>query len=468
MTRISLIVLACILMFGAGFAQTQPFVQLILDASGSMHRELATDESRIDGAKRVVTEFVAGLPDDGLNLGIRLYGATTGAFDTDACTDSQLAVVMNGVAKEAIFEAVRGVNPRGGTPIIYALEQATADFEAVPADAARRIILVTDGADSCGGDVAAAVQAVIDRGIDLRVIGFALDAATAQAFSALGAFENALDTVQLATALEATTADLLLPTQAGDQERTDVVHLVTGDSLTGAVSAPISVNASFGTIQIDPNNLLSIVIGSDGEAELRTLAGDVVFGTIASPTIGFFLRAAQAEVEIVSDQVTSITFSAGAAEPLLATLPDAAFTASSFLEDASGPHLPANARFSAVDTPANWATSGQARRNEWIMVDLGKVTRLRAVATMGRANCEDCSGNQWVVAYLVSHSVNGENWEFYSFRGTEVTFAGNIDHLTPVRHDLPTPVVARYVRFHPIQFNGHPSMRIEVYGERRE
>jgi Ca-activated chloride channel homolog len=168
-----------------GFSQAQTYIQLIVDASGSMYETLPSGDTRI-AAKRVLTDFVGGLPDSGLNMGLRFYGATTGGLDDNACTDSQLVVGMNELAKDAIFQAIQTVEPSGATPIVYALEQAVADFQVVLSGAKKLIILVTDGEESCGGNLDAAVGAVTAQGIELQVIGFGLDAKAEATFQRVG------------------------------------------------------------------------------------------------------------------------------------------------------------------------------------------------------------------------------------------------------------------------------------------
>ena len=44
------------------------------------------------------------------------------------------------------------------------------------------------------------------------------------------------------------------------------------------------------------------------------------------------------------------------------------------------------------------------------------------------------------------------------------TFKGNIDQNTIVKHNLASPFVARWVRFHPTDWHNHVSMRVEIYG----
>jgi hypothetical protein len=74
-------------------------------------------------------------------------------------------------AEIAAIEPIDGVK----TPIGAALEQVAADLSAVTGP--KVVILVTDGEETCDGNAAAAIQYLIDSGIDVRVniVGFALD-----------------------------------------------------------------------------------------------------------------------------------------------------------------------------------------------------------------------------------------------------------------------------------------------------
>jgi hypothetical protein len=58
----------------------QTYIQLILDLSGSMYEKLESGEPKIDAARLVLTNFISELPDNDLNVGLRVYG---GAFYLD-------------------------------------------------------------------------------------------------------------------------------------------------------------------------------------------------------------------------------------------------------------------------------------------------------------------------------------------------------------------------------------------------
>ena len=54
-------------------------LELILDLSGSMARDIGGGETRMEAAKRVMNDVIDALPERGVNVGFRIYGhlATT-------------------------------------------------------------------------------------------------------------------------------------------------------------------------------------------------------------------------------------------------------------------------------------------------------------------------------------------------------------------------------------------------------
>ena len=114
---------------------------------------------------------------------------------------------MNGVDRGALGAAVDGAKALGATPIAWSLEQAAADFKA--GGGKKLIVLVTDGKESCDGDLKAAAARL--QGIGLKIIGFDLDADAAASFKGLGTFENASDAKALASALGRAVSEVVPP-----------------------------------------------------------------------------------------------------------------------------------------------------------------------------------------------------------------------------------------------------------------
>ncbi len=157
---------------------------------------------------------------------------------------------------------------------------------------------------------------------------------------------------------------------------------------------------------------------------------------------------------------------AQAVQALIDSLPGAAFEASStWSEDPEG-HGPANARYSSTGTMSNWSANFNFI-DQWLQVDLQRVSTVRAIGTKGRHNVAcflfiQCL--QWVRSYQFAYSVDGKSWQFVDDGGKPRLFQGNGDSHTEVRHELREPIKARYLRFHPRSWSMHITMRVEAYG----
>ncbi|GEM46004.1 VWA domain-containing protein [Deinococcus cellulosilyticus] len=184
-------------------ASAQTHVELILDASGSMYTKLPEGgQTRIQVARDVLSSFIGSLPEDPeLNVGLRIYGAKTTAGTPGSCEDSELVLPMKGVDRAALQDTVKRTNPKGATPIAYSLLKAAEDFPNTPGK--KLIVLVTDGQESCRGDLKATMEAFKKRGIDvdLRIIGIDLDERAVQSFQGVGTIENTRTAGALASAL---------------------------------------------------------------------------------------------------------------------------------------------------------------------------------------------------------------------------------------------------------------------------
>jgi hypothetical protein len=154
-------------------------LELILDLSGSMARDIGGGETRMQAAKRVMNDVIDALPErEGVNVGFRIYGHlgdNTEAGRNVSCQSSDLVVPIQGVNKPALRDQVAAAQPIGWTPIALSLQRAGGDFQ--PAEGvANHILLVTDGEETCGGDPCAVAESLRtgDANLTTHVVGFAL------------------------------------------------------------------------------------------------------------------------------------------------------------------------------------------------------------------------------------------------------------------------------------------------------
>ncbi|MFJ8582751.1 VWA domain-containing protein [Micromonospora sp. NPDC093277] len=124
-----------------------PKIELVLDVSGSMRARDIDGRSRISVAQQAFNEVVDALPDE-TQLGIRVLGATyTGKDKKQGCLDTQQIVPVGPVDRAQAKAAVAGLRPTGFTPVGLALRSAAQDLGT--GSTARRIVLITDGEDTC-------------------------------------------------------------------------------------------------------------------------------------------------------------------------------------------------------------------------------------------------------------------------------------------------------------------------------
>ncbi|XP_071943544.1 neurexin-4-like [Antedon mediterranea] len=132
-------------------------------------------------------------------------------------------------------------------------------------------------------------------------------------------------------------------------------------------------------------------------------------------------------------------------------------TASSSLSSLRGPEY---ARLHWKDGEGGW-TAGSDDSNQYLMVDLGEVSRITEVATQGRYDSEE-----WVTEYkiLYSNRTDESSFKTYIQNGVERKFHGNSDSDSVNRNKLNPDIFARYVRLNPILKKNRFSMRVEFYG----
>lgn len=124
-----------------------------------------------------------------------------------------------------------------------------------------------------------------------------------------------------------------------------------------------------------------------------------------------------------------------------------------------------NNRFKNEKEPGAW--KGKTGYNQWIQVDLGKVTTVTGIATQGAT--DGMKVNQWVSLYSVQFSNNGKVFHKYYDQNFPngvrvVKFKGNTDRNTIVKNNFPYPIHARYIRVITRFWNRGMVMRFELYG----
>ncbi|XP_031439933.1 contactin-associated protein-like 2a isoform X2 [Clupea harengus] len=144
-------------------------------------------------------------------------------------------------------------------------------------------------------------------------------------------------------------------------------------------------------------------------------------------------------------------------EAMATPLPHNAFSSSSVFT--SG-YAPGYAKLNKRGGAGGWSPL-DSDHYQWLQVDLGSRRQVTSVATQGRYSSSD-----WTTRYRILYSDTSRNWKPYHQDGNIWAFTGNSNTESVVRHDLQHAIVARYIRFVPLDWSmeGRIGLRIEIYG----
>ncbi|GAA3377955.1 VWA domain-containing protein [Streptomyces sannanensis] len=145
-----------------------PKVELVLDVSGSMRARDIDGQSRMSAAKQAFNDVLDAVPEE-VELGIRTLGADYPGDDRKkGCKDTRQLYPVGKLDRTEAKTAVATLAPTGWTPIGPALLGAADDLEG--GNTTRRIVLITDGEDTCAPlDPCEVAREIAARGIHLTI-----------------------------------------------------------------------------------------------------------------------------------------------------------------------------------------------------------------------------------------------------------------------------------------------------------
>jgi hypothetical protein len=154
----------------AGRAATRN-LEIVLDVSGSMNAKLG-QSTRWLTALEVLKKFIATIPAD-FNVALRVYGHRYPSKSVETCTDTELIVPLGKLDRDNIISTASALKPRGETPLVLSTLATIEDLQAAKGGT---VILVTDGEESCKGDLKDAASKLKESGLDvtLNIVGFTL------------------------------------------------------------------------------------------------------------------------------------------------------------------------------------------------------------------------------------------------------------------------------------------------------
>ena len=169
-------------------------IEIVMDFSGSMSNWIAV-------AKRSMTAIVAQIPSS-TKIGFRVFGHdSNGSNPTSihtlqdvkkivkngnkftvvtekspvgmtrgACSATKQVAPIISANSNSILYGMNSVDIGGATPLVYALDRAAyQDFAAYDTTTPKKIVLITDGGENCGGDPCAFARSLMRKRSDIHI-----------------------------------------------------------------------------------------------------------------------------------------------------------------------------------------------------------------------------------------------------------------------------------------------------------
>ena len=143
-----------------GLAETN--MLFILDGSNSMWGQVE-GKAKIKTAQDVLADLIADLPKD-TKVELMVYGHRS----RESCDDIEILSSIGADGPAELVKKIRSIQPTGKTPIANALFGSMIAFSKLEGQN-NHVVLISDGIETCGGDVCMAASAIANASIKPRV-----------------------------------------------------------------------------------------------------------------------------------------------------------------------------------------------------------------------------------------------------------------------------------------------------------
>ncbi|MEZ5046394.1 MAG: VWA domain-containing protein [Chitinophagaceae bacterium] len=151
-------------------------ILFLLDASSSMSNNWNENKARFEVASTILLQIVDSIYtlNNEVEFAVRAYGTEHNAQEKN-CTDTRLEIPFNIQNVSQIKTRLRHIIPRGYSPIAYSLLQASENELSKENLYDYSIILISDGGESCQGDVCGTFQKFLQKKIKVKPYIIGLD-----------------------------------------------------------------------------------------------------------------------------------------------------------------------------------------------------------------------------------------------------------------------------------------------------
>lgn len=146
-----------------------PRILLLLDGSSSMLHEWTNDQIRFEAAAKIIDKLMDSVyaVNKNVEFALRVYGHQSPTASNN-CYDTKLEVMFSKDNYTQMMLRLAALTPLGISPIAYSLKQAAENDMKNLKDNKYSLILITDGGESCEGDICNVVEQLVRSKIDFK------------------------------------------------------------------------------------------------------------------------------------------------------------------------------------------------------------------------------------------------------------------------------------------------------------
>jgi hypothetical protein len=209
----------------------------LVDASSSMSYEWNNKETRFDAARKVILAIMDSMyaVNNEVEFAVRVYGAQSPAQQKN-CFDTKLEVDFGLQNTNQINTRLKHISPIGSSPIAFSLSEASKN-ELNNTDAYDySFVLITDGGESCNGDICDAYQKLIANKVKVNpyIIGLDTNKSLLRYYECLGKYVSVTKPNEIATAVQ-----LILENNRTLLNKKKVLGIATTYSSVGPLETPV-------------------------------------------------------------------------------------------------------------------------------------------------------------------------------------------------------------------------------------
>jgi hypothetical protein len=147
-------------------AGRQPRILILLDGSSSMLQPWSEDDSRFKAAAEIITTLMDSVYaiNDQVEFALRVYGHQS-PVQQNNCFDTRREVMFSKNNRTQMFLRLSSLRPNGVSPIAFSLKEAAEQDLTDVQHNAYSIILITDGGESCNGNICEVVRSLLEKKI---------------------------------------------------------------------------------------------------------------------------------------------------------------------------------------------------------------------------------------------------------------------------------------------------------------